>query len=738
MTEAEAATALALFKRMVWQPDETRRFRRRLFAEEASMQPDEIKLLREYLLAQQNLTELYILGKKHTYTHPWRVLDVWYQTAPGSKWAGTESAKVRLYLSLRQRLGANDKDGPWITENGCKYLVQHEFYWDVETLPELPTSSSGVNYTMQGVTRDRDTGLLSCVIERRETARQTIEEYTQEETAFEKTEEALHLNVKSSEADAVGEQAGAANGVIVTREITKNDDCTQNIRNRKRTEKLVTEAIKERQGDLRGVIETTVERAAGAALPGGDLVPGESRRSEKTPGDKYNNTSRTVTPKNAQISSGQAASPGETRTTSLRALASEPAAQALAPEKNKEKRRTVRRNDLKGWDVEEETIEHKSATTGELTSGSQGEVRKTKVSINSDLPSGGGGAGAKNHEKRISATPNNHGSFTVTEEDVEHKPATTGELTSGSPGEVRKTKVSINSDLPSGGGGAGAKNHEKRISATPNNHGSFTVTEEDVEHKSATTGELTSGSADRNVRTKTSINSDLPQNAGAPGANVEREVSASPNNHGSYTVTERTVTHNRRTVRATSETPTMKTVVDTTINDTEQPSGHEAAASPNEHGSQTTRVVTHTPKPMSSGWITWNSTEKLVRATYKYEHGLLIFINQDEVPPVKSGKNCQVNARINQYGKYDGSITYRQLKSWEVNSGGSGGGGSMSGQITATLYDPKTNTWKTKKINVRTYWGTGNEGSEASDRVTQKMISGLHLPPRTYAISITD
>ena len=675
MTEAEAATALALFKRMVWQPDETRRFRRRLFAEEASMQPDEIKLLREYLLAQQNLTELYILGKKHTYTHPWRVLDVWYQTAPGSKWAGTESVKVRLYLSLRQRLGANDKDGPWITENGCKYLVTHEFYWDVETLPELPASSSGVNYTMQGVTRDRDTGLLSCVIERRETARQTIEEYTQEETAFEKTEEALHLNVKSSEADAVGEQAGAGSGVIVTREIAKNDDCTQNIRNRKRTEKQVTDAIKERQGDLRGVIETTVERAAGAALPGGDLAPGESRRSEKTPGGKYNNTSRTVTPKNAQISSGQAASPGETRTTSLRALASEPAAQALAPEKNKEKRRTVRRNDLKGWDVEEETIEHKSATTGELTSGSVGQVRKTKHSINADLP--------------------------------------------------QQTS-------------AGEKNHEKHISATPNGHGSFTVTEEDIEHKSATTGELTSGSADRITKTKVAINADLPPHQ-TPGVNTEVEVSATPNGHGSFSVSERVTTHKQRTVVATSEMPTLKQVTRTTINDTESPSGQEAGATPNDHGSQTTRTTEYTPKPLISGWMTWDSQEKLVRATYTYEHGLLLFINQDAVPPVKSGKNCQVNAHYNQFGKFDGNITYKQLKSWtEKVAMGLKEAGSVGGTIRATIYDPKANKWKDYDITVRTYWGSGNEGSEASTRANQKMISGLHLPPRTYATNIAE
>lgn len=732
LSEAEQAKAETIVKGFFWQPGEIHRYRTLYFTEGASMQPDEIRLVREYLLGLGSLASLNVCGKLQEFPAAMKVLDVWWQTNPSDKWAGTESTKVRIYLALRPRHGENDADGPYTVENGCKYLVTHTFYWDVEALPTLPESSSGVNYTMQGVTRDRETGLFACVIERRETVQQDVAEYTKAETEFEREQEEQHLGVKESAVAATGRQAGAAYGVITMREVRKNPDCTSDVINRKRTELASPGATKEYQGDPRGTIETTIDRNQQSTVTGENLANGETRRSEKTEGKRYNNTRRVPTPKNAMIVETEQATSNESSSTRLTAHKAKPAVSPIVPEKNKEKRVSVRPNDLNGWDKEETTIEHRPATTGELTGGSPTVRKKTKHSINADLPQSA--PGGKNHVKKFSATPNGHGSFTVAEEDEEYLPATTGVLNGGSVVAQTKSKVSINADLPQTA--PGGVNVEKQVSAIPNEHGSFTVHENETVHQPATTGPLSGGSADEQVVVEIGINQVQVPGA-SPAVNVTEEVSANPNNHGSFTVHKRRVVHKRRSVQSISEMPTLRTVKTVTINDTEVPRSAEASATPNNHGSATTQKTEYVPIAIDSGWIRWDREQKMVRATYKYHCGMRIFRNLDRPPDPPSGKNCVVHAAINQFGKFDGTMTYEDLYEYTVAGGDNGSpGGSSEGTMTAEIFNPETGSMETKQFSVRTYFGTGNEGSEATTRANARLYHGIHLPPRTYILSV--
>ncbi len=616
LSEAEQAKAETIVKGFFWQPGEIHRYRTLYFTEGASMQPDEIRLVREYLLGLGSLASLNVCGKLQEFPAAMKVLDVWWQTNPGDKWAGTESTKVRIYLALRPRHGENDADGPYTVENGCKYLVTHTFYWDVEALPTLPESSSGVNYTMQGVTRDRETGLFACVIERRETVQQDVAEYTKAETEFEREQEEQHLGVKESAVAATGSQAGAADGVITMREVRKNPDCTSDVINRKRTELASQGATKEYHGDPRGTIETTIDRNQQFTVNGDNLANGETRRSEKTEGKRYNNTRRVPTPKDATI-------------------------------------------------VETEQVQKHVSTSGRLT------AHRTK-------PSSSAGAAQVNRERRVSVRPNELGGFDKEETTIEHQPATTGPLSGGSTDEQTIVEIGINQ----------------------------------------------------------------PQVPAAnPEVNVTEEVSAQPNEMGSFSVHKRRVLHKKRTVTAVSKLPTLITTEKVTINDTAQPEAQQgdASASPNNHGSQTTRIVERMPRPCDSGWITWTSEEKLVRGKYTYENGLRIFLHLPSVPSLGGNHNYHISASIDQFGLYGGTITYKDLKQWSLNDGGNNnGGGSVGGTIRMKMWDPETSTWKQMIVSTRAYWGNGNEGSEASAKANQVFVPGLHLPSRTYATAVQE
>lgn len=218
-------------------------------------------------------------------------------------------------------------------------------------------------------------------------------------------------------------------------------------------------------------------------------------------------------------------------------------------------------------------------------------------------------------------------------------------------------------------------------------------------------------------------------------------------NVGTWDNTTTTETYKPQTTVATSENATLKTVETTTtnsLNSTASVGVGSASVAPNSHGTFTERKVEHTPKPVKSGWHTWTSTVKQVNATYTYEHGILIFKNQSNLPSTAGRHNLNVSAALNEFGLLDGTLTYSDLKSWTTDSGSNGTfGGHQDGTIT--IYEPvytleegtngtelKCDSTKAFSFDVTVYYGRGNEGSEAEAAANNKLFAGLSLPSRTY------
>ena len=307
MSNDDELNAAKIVGSWYWQMAEGHNFRWKnavksitLFYESAPLESDIAQLVLEYLRTRSGITELIVGHKKWTLAESgWNAKDAWYQTAPSEKWAGTESTKIRVYWTLVEA-GDGTADGPYVVEDGCKYKVEHSYYWDVAAEPQLPQSESGIQYTIQGFTRDRETGLFTYIVEKRETVQQDIALYKSAETAFEQVEVEQHLGVKSNNVATTGLQASVQSGVRIERQLTKNNDCTTDILNKKTTAKEHDNAVTVEQASPIEKRETVVNRNKNAALPA--LAPSDysgkevTRRSDKTDEEVWNQTTDTVTP----------------------------------------------------------------------------------------------------------------------------------------------------------------------------------------------------------------------------------------------------------------------------------------------------------------------------------------------------------------------------------------------------------------------------------------------------------
>lgn len=299
MTNAEKMKAKAEVAKWYWQPAEGHNFRYKYavrtltrFYEMVTPAADTLKIILEYLRTEEISGAISLLGKNMDLGSGWVAKDAWYATAAGDQFANTKQNKVRVYQTLMLASDdAVDGDGPYVVENGCQYAISHTFYWNVADLPTLPQSSSGVQYTMQGVTRDGETGLFSCVIEKRERVQQDVALYDTAKTIFEETQEEQHLGVKQANVATTGQAASVSGGVMVERQVTKNPDCTSDVRNKVTTEQPVSSAITKVEKTWEGIIRTTKNRnQQNPAAEPSQMKPGSSITNEKTPGGLYDQT----------------------------------------------------------------------------------------------------------------------------------------------------------------------------------------------------------------------------------------------------------------------------------------------------------------------------------------------------------------------------------------------------------------------------------------------------------------
>ena len=545
MTDIEKKKAEAEIAKWFWQPAEGHNFRYKYairtltrFYEMVTPAADTLKLVLEYLRTQEIEGPISLLGKKADLGSGWVAKDAWYTTATGDQFANTKQDKVRVYQTLMLAAeDAADGDGPYTVEDGCQYAIDHTFYWNVAELPTLQSSSSGVQYTMQGVTRDGDTGLFSCVIEKRERVQQDVELYDTAKTIFETVQEEQHLGVKADDVATTGQKASSANGVITKRQLRKNPDCTTDVINETTTEEPVSNAVVQYRKTLRGTIQTTTDRNQAAPLTGTGLAVGETRRSEKTPGGRYNNTTEAVTTEAAgEIQKDCAKTIFEHQDTTVTNQLNEPTEkEASAAGSGKTYRKTTRKTDDNTFDVTEQE------TTEEPVSNAVVQYRKTlrgtiqtTTDRNQEQPLAGTGL-AVGETRRSEKTPG--GRYNNTTEAVTTEAA--GKIVDGLDKETVKSTTFVTTNQATDPGTitlTAEVNKSKRKVSRKTDAANWDVEEQETDYTPVQT--LKTWTDERGTHVYCSYrNQTQPLTPGAPdggGTWTNTTASFSENDHGSF------------------------------------------------------------------------------------------------------------------------------------------------------------------------------------------------------------
>lgn len=647
----------------------------------------------------------------------WKPVSAWYEQQEGQIDERTKLKIIRVFQALQRNLKDGKGDGPYVVENGCMYKVSHTFYWNVPELPEAPQSESGVGYRIGSVARDDETGLWSCYLEKRERVMQELAEYTSENTDFVSRTEKQFLGVKKGDVAGVGRPASAKSGVIVRRRVKKNDDCTSDITNETEIARPVKEASVTVERTLRATTTVTEERNVSTPLSKTNLRPGTRVRNEKTEAGLYNTQKTEVEPmppdgpvkevcrktlfehshSETEIlanrpGSGEVAdvSPGDGETVEMSVRQLEDATfekeTIVRSEKKVEEAVVETRKTLRG--IRKITVNRSmdapanvsGMKIGDLVRSEKTQGGKYDQTIEKNDTTPVGVIGTINQEsslkkstkttryvakkpdetvnaetgkvkiKEIRATED--GTYDVTETVESAKSAETvvavgSELVKETRTE-HANKKSI--DIP----GVGV-NVEVSAQVRKNEYGlkDGTVIVRRHEGKTAT---ASGGSSNRTVEITVEKNaSDVPNETGAQ--NEEIEIDFSINDHGSYNVRKRKVTHKEISTSSSSESELAKeeTVEKENAIEQENKGGYnkgsivEVSNKPNGHGTFSTRKTTRTAKGASET-VTWNTEDD----NYTYNHTLQVYRNAKSVPqPPGNTFRCSVSLSINEYGLYD-------------------------------------------------------------------------------------
>lgn len=757
LTEQQRAACAALEDSWYWQVQERGKWRYRWhnevmvrYYECAPLEADVFPAMIEYLQGQTGITSIQLHGKRIELGGEWKAVRAWYETRDGDTSETNKLKRVRICQALVKNTVEAGGDGPYLVENGCMYKVKHTFHWNVDALPSLPESSSGVNYQIQGVTRDDETGLWNCVVEKRERQRQDIAEYTTEKTVFETKKEEQHLGVKQGSVAGTGKAASVSGGKMVTRKLRKNEDCTTDVMNETVQEEAAEGAVTETEARLRGTVETTVNRNMASKANESGMEPGESVRNEKTPGGRWNQTIRKV----------KAAAAGmlrfvcektvfrhtHTKVTNVKENPGESHVEQAGGGVIRE--REVQRTEEGTYDVTDKvtTDVPAPAAVTETSVVLDGKIERT---VNRNMPSkaieSGLGIGDRVTNERTEsglwnqtievATPEavgtieetceqtalvhthaetegtgggekpeaealaggdgvvvvrrvrktERGAWNVTDETRTAKQKEGNLGTSGSEGRVVETTVLRNQNGI--GVGPGSANEETEISGSINEFGLIDGTVRRVQHVEARK-KGTGGSKGRTVEVESAINSLEAPDDGEKSANVEIDVSVSPNEHGSMSWTKRKVTYEKEKATAEAKNPVVSSKETVTINDedtdpqdtAERGEVVDISVSPNDHGTATVRKVRRTAKPKKEE-KEWETDD----GNYVAHHKLIVFRNQEEIPQIPNkAYQMSVSMSINEFGLLDGVIS--GVTSREGSSGGAGNGSQADNRFTVFAY----------------------------------------------------
>lgn len=257
------------------------------YLDEVQLRENEIQLVLEYLSSDDCVETLSLYDQ--TVSAEWKPVRAWLEVA--NKSVGAVHA-VRLYHAMTTDLGAT-ADGPYVTEDGCRWKVELTYHWRETSVPVCPQSTSGVHYSISGLQRSDDDGKYSYVVEKRTRVQQDLPEYAEEKTLYRDTKEESHFGVKEQDVAATGEQARFGGGVIVRRSLSKNEDCTTDVRNVTTTDTPVANAERTVHKTLRGTVVRVTSKNQPSAPSEDSLGVGDSVSSSRTPSGLYD-VSRTT------------------------------------------------------------------------------------------------------------------------------------------------------------------------------------------------------------------------------------------------------------------------------------------------------------------------------------------------------------------------------------------------------------------------------------------------------------
>lgn len=657
------------------------------YYEEANLDPTLLEPLVEFLKGDA-WHDSFTVHNKPMDVSGWKTRDVWYETRDGDTKETTKLKRTRIYHAVYKESVDGAGDGPYVVENGCKWKVSHEFYWRVGELPTVPQGSSGVQYRMQGVARDDETGLWSCVIEKRETVQQDVPCYKSAETAFENRYDEQHLGVKQQSVQATGQLASAGGGVMVRRQLRKNEDCTTDVINETVQEKPVSGAVSETTRTQRGTRTVTVNRNQASKA---ELGEGEgSVRNEQTDGGLWNQTITTfariagwfrrVCRKTKflhehAVTEAVEADPGFTHVTE--------AAGGVVTEKS------VTRNDEGGFDVETRTREEQNVPGAVVET--QKFVDGVQVTtVNRGQPAAASAAGLKIGERvRNEKTEGGLIDQTITQASVEAV---------GRTGEACEQNALVHTHSRTEGMGTQAQQAEveaahgaikaRRVRMTE--RGAWEVTDETRTGKPAE-AEAQGGTQGRAITVK-SLRNQQSIAPDAPAVNEEVDVTVQRNEFDLLDGTVRRTVHEEQTEKATSGTMLVDEERTSTVNtqdaaDFVPKKGvvYDASAQPNGMGAKNVTVVKRTAKPAIEA-KEWTDTQRTASRTVVYDNKIVVFRNQTAVPDFTGWESCSPSVSINEFGLLDGVLHLRKLVSDEASGASAGGeGGTRTGNTRSVV-----------------------------------------------------
>ncbi len=682
------------------------------YYEEANLDTSLLEPLVEFLKGEAWRDSFTVHNKPMDATG-WKTTAVWYETRDGDVKEATKLKRTRIYHAIYKE-GAQGGDGPYVMEDGCKWRVTHEFHWKVGSLPALPESASGVQYRLQGVARDDDTGLWNCVIERRETVQQDIAEYGTAKTVFENRSEEQHLGVKQGSVAGTGKPASVGGGVMVRRQLRKNEDCTTDVVNETVEEKPVSGAVSETTRLMRGTRKVTMNRNQPEKA---ELGTANSVRNERTEGGLWNQTITTF----ARILGWFRKSCRKTKFLHEHAetevVESDPgfehvteAGGGVVTEKS------VARNDEGGFDVETRTREEQSVPgavveTRKLIDGVQ------LTTVNRGQRSAASAAGLKIGESvRNEITEGGLVDQTIVQASVEPV---------GRTGEACENNALVHAHSRTEGMGTQPQQAEvpqrtgqiatRRVRMT--DRGAWEVTDETRTAKPAE-AEAQGGAQGRSVEVK-SLRNQAEIAPEAPGVNEEVDVSLQRNEFGLVDGTVRRVKHEEMEETAKSgnmlvdEERTQKLNTQERAEYTPQRGTvYDASAQPNGMGARNMTVVKRVAKPALEA-KEWTDRQRSASRTITYQNRIVVFRNQEEVPDFTGWETCSPSISINEFGLLDGVLHLRRLVS-DVPESGSGseseGGTDHDKTRTVRKYyqkrDGKT-YFRDYTATYNLYWGGG-------------------------------